>query len=297
MHPLRRPRAESASSSMRPSFIPSAWLRLALAASLLVPLPAQAGLLDLLFGRSPPARGPVYAPLPSFEPGEAPRPSGSRRSTGAGGGSRSVCVRMCDGYYYPLDSVATRSGSGQGDCEQSCPGVAMGVFRVSGDSVGEARDFTGRRYSDLPNAFSYRSSVTPACSCHTASARPVTADMTLRTGDIVVTSDGAVVFRGSDRDLHRPQDFEDIRTSRALKGSAFALADRVLGFSFQESQARKAAVQLAHRPSQDIVVTPLRTGSVSANARSEAQAVDTDAAAEAPPAARVVLPLAISVPN
>lgn len=264
------------------------------ASALLLPQPAEAGLLDLLFGRAP-ARAPVYAqPAPSFDLPAAQRAPSSRRASGGGGGSRSVCVRLCDGYYYPLDSVATRSGSGQSDCEQSCPGVAMGVFRVSGDAVAEARDPSGRRYADLPAAFSYRSSVVPACSCRAASARPnVSADMTLRTGDIVVTSDGAVVFRGSDRDSHRPSDFEDIRASRALKGGAFALADRVLGFSFQEAQARKAAVQLAARPpADDIVVTPLRTGSVAPGARAEALA-----SPETPSAARVVLPMPVAVPN
>lgn len=261
------------------------------AALLLLPIPAEAGLLDLLFGRpTAPARAPASAAPPTFDQPEAPRAPSSRRTGagGGGGGSRSVCVRLCDGYYYPLDSIATRSGTGQSDCEQSCPGVAMGVFRVSGEAVAEARDTSGRRYADLPAAFSYRSSVAPACSCHLASARPgVTADMTLRTGDIIVTSDGAVVFRGSDREVHRASDFEDIRTSRALKGGAFALADRVLGFSFQDAQARKAAVQLAARPPvQDIVVTPLRTGSVSAAAQAEAQA-----SANAPNGARVILPL------
>lgn len=281
---------------MRSNVLPAALSALVLAATALaVPAPAQAGLLDLLFGRSPgPSRAPVYAAPPSFDEPEAPRRSATRR-TGGGGGSRSICVRLCDGYYYPLDSVATHVGSSQSDCEQSCPGVAMGVFHVSGDAVAEARDLTGRRYADLPAAFSYRTSVAPSCSCHAASTRAnVMGDMTLRSGDIVVTTSGAVVYRGGAEETHRTSDFEDIRSSRALKGNAFTLADRVLGFSFQDGQARKAAVQLAARPpAQDIVVTPLRTGTVSPAAQAEAQA------GEALPAsgARVILPMPATLQN
>src|SRR4051794_32029669 len=107
------------------------------------PAPASAGLLDFLFGPSPGQRAPVLQRSVPFEPAPAVRSAPVRSG---GGGGRSVCVRLCDGYYYPLESVATRGGSSLSDCEASCPGVAMAVFRTpGGDAMAEARDSAGRR--------------------------------------------------------------------------------------------------------------------------------------------------------
>jgi hypothetical protein len=247
-------------------------------------LPARAGLLEMLFG---PQRGsaPSY---PLEEPGPrvltpSPHPKASLRSSG-----RQVCVRMCDGFYYPLESVASRGSDGVGACESSCPGTEMAVFRVSGDDMADARDASGRRYGDLPTAFSYRKTFAPACGCQRRpDAAGVMADMTLRKGDIVVTAQGAVVFRGDSGETHRPSDFQALRTARDLPKGFFAQVDRVLGFSFQEGLARQAAVQLAARPTaqQDIVVTPMRVGAVQPAARTETAPVFTGAVIP-----RVVLP-------
>src|SRR4051794_29953506 len=179
---------------------------LALAAAcgpLAAPATAQAGLLDFLFGPTSSPRAPaVHAPLGGYD-APAARPAPHRSGAGGGGSGRSVCVRLCDGYYYPLESVATRGGSSLSDCEASCPGVAMGVFRhPGGDSMTEARDASGRRYGDLDAAYAYRTALAPGCACQ-RTGRSVAGDMTLRAGDIVVTADGAMVFRGKDSGEHR----------------------------------------------------------------------------------------------
>src|SRR3954454_17974888 len=110
--------------------------------TLAAPAPASAGLLDFLFGPSPWRSAPVPQRCYSFEPAPAPRAASPR--TSGGGGGRSVCVRLCDGYYYPLESVSTRGGSSLSDCEASCPGVAMDVLRApGGDQMAEARDASG----------------------------------------------------------------------------------------------------------------------------------------------------------
>jgi hypothetical protein len=247
-------------------------------------VPAQAGLLEMLFGPQRNA-SPSY---PLEEPGPrvlnpSSQPKASLRSSG-----RQVCVRMCDGFYYPLEGVASRGAAPLEACESSCPGTEMAVFRVSGDDMAEARDASGRRYGDLQNAFSYRKTFAPACGCQ---RRPdgggVMADMTLRKGDIVVTSNGAVVFRGESGEYHRPSDFQDIRAARDLPKGVFAQADRVLGFSFQQGLARQTAVQLAAKQAekQDLVVTPMRVGAVQPAARAEITPVFTGAVMP-----RVVLP-------
>lgn len=257
--------------------------------ALAAPAPAQAGLFDFLFGPSHGRSTPIPQRSFSLEPAPAARPA---PHVGGASRGRSVCVRLCDGYYYPLESVATRGGSSLSDCEASCPGVAMGVFRApGGDAMDDARDSSGRRYGDLDAAFSYRKALTPGCACQrSAGGASVMGDMTLRAGDIVVTAEGAMVFRGkATGEAPRANEFESVRSAGAIPKGAFAQVDRVLGFSFQEAQARQGAVQAATRSAEDdIVVTPLRTGTITGTVRAEGKPPATPARPGGP---RVVLPL------
>lgn len=88
---------------------------------------------------------------------------------------RTLCVRTCDGYFFPMSNAATLGDfeRDRKNCESSCPGTEMRVFYSRGmgtDSADMISAATGRPYSELPTAYLYkRADVTvPRCGCRTA---------------------------------------------------------------------------------------------------------------------------------
>ncbi len=81
---------------------------------------------------------------------------------------RTMCVRLCDGYYWPVNS-GTRSSSVARDrnvCEQSCQSEAKLYIQYSlGADAGDMRDLSGKPYRKLKTAFLYRKSYDPQCKC------------------------------------------------------------------------------------------------------------------------------------
>ncbi len=82
------------------------------------------------------------------------------------GSYRSLCVRTCDGYYFPI-SYATKRSLLKVE-EAACKSMYFGqdsqlfVQRTSG-VVDEARSLKGKRYVDEPFAFQYRDSFDASC--------------------------------------------------------------------------------------------------------------------------------------
>lgn len=81
---------------------------------------------------------------------------------------RTVCVRMCDGYFWPISSTTSVRNLQQDarKCEQSC-GTDAVLFHepAPGGDADELVDQDGRPYSSLPNAFLYRKSTVKGCAC------------------------------------------------------------------------------------------------------------------------------------
>ncbi|MGL4635730.1 MAG: DUF2865 domain-containing protein [Beijerinckiaceae bacterium] len=78
---------------------------------------------------------------------------------------KAVCVRMCDGYYFPLHvRNASLRDEGDGICQSLCPASEMKVFMMPG-SIENAATPEGERYTEIPNAFRYRKSYDPGCFC------------------------------------------------------------------------------------------------------------------------------------
>jgi hypothetical protein len=121
---------------------------------------------------------------------------------GAPSGSyRTVCVRTCDGYYFPI-SYATASSRFTDDaraCQRECPATeaVLYTYRNPGEDIGQAVSIGGQPYTELPNAFRYRKEFTATCSCRRpgqtwADALKGADDAsTLEAGDIVVTDQNA----------------------------------------------------------------------------------------------------------
>jgi hypothetical protein len=78
-------------------------------------------------------------------------------------------------------------------CGAMCPAAKTKVFY--GGEIESAADSTGARYSKLDQAFAYRKSVVPGCTCNGKDAFglvniDIASDPTLRAGDMVATADG-----------------------------------------------------------------------------------------------------------
>lgn len=81
---------------------------------------------------------------------------------------RTFCVRMCDGFYYPLNEASTPSSflADEAKCQSSCSSPTKLFYSVSpGEDAGEMVALTGERYGELANAFRYRTEYVDACAC------------------------------------------------------------------------------------------------------------------------------------
>jgi hypothetical protein len=124
-------------------------------------------------------------------------------------GSQPVCVRLCDGYFFPLPVAANGVGAQTAACNSLCPDAPTEVFyRNGGDKIETAISAHGQLYTSLPVSLRYRGTSDNTCSCH----RDVVAyaplkDSTLRRGDAVMTPAGFMVFRGTEGAPHGAKDF------------------------------------------------------------------------------------------
>ncbi|MBZ9882538.1 DUF2865 domain-containing protein [Mesorhizobium sp. CA10] len=91
-----------------------------------------------------------------------------------GGEFHTMCVRTCDGYFFPMSNAASIGDfeRDQKNCESSCPGTEMQVFYSRGmddDSGSMTSSATGQPYSELPTAYLYKQanySRPPTCGCN-----------------------------------------------------------------------------------------------------------------------------------
>ena len=110
------------------------------------------------------------------------------------GGGQAYCVRTCDGRYFPI--TASDNQSRAASCNSFCPASETKV--VYGSGIDNAATETGKPYSELPNAFRYRTEIVAGCTCNgkdQIGLAPVRIedDPTLRKGDIVAGESGLVV--------------------------------------------------------------------------------------------------------
>jgi hypothetical protein len=85
------------------------------------------------------------------------------------GGGRLVCVRSCDGGYFPLEAQPKGKVSLSSMCSALCPNAEVTVFRTPADgNIEEAVSETGQPYMKLPNALRYRKTYDSSCGCKKA---------------------------------------------------------------------------------------------------------------------------------
>lgn len=91
-----------------------------------------------------------------------------RRRDGESGTYRTVCVRLCDGSFFPISASTTPGHFAQDEstCARSCKTPARLFVYDSRDGQPEdMRDTNGQPYSKLPNANAFRTTYNPSCTC------------------------------------------------------------------------------------------------------------------------------------
>jgi hypothetical protein len=133
----------------------------------------------------------LFGPGTILNPDPAPGP--------ASGSYKTLCVRTCDGFYFPISysALPNRFGEDAQTCQRLCPAAEVALYsHRTGDDVNQAVSANGRPYTELPNAFAYRKQFNPSCSCKGAGQTWADAlkqidDQTVERGDIVVTEERA----------------------------------------------------------------------------------------------------------
>jgi hypothetical protein len=139
------------------------------------------GFFDTLFGAAAP-----------------PPPSGTFGDVPTSSAFRTVCVRKCDGSFFPISysTMPSRFSEDERACQRACPAteVELYAYRNPGEDIAQAMSVGGRPYTELANAFRYRREYNAACTCKRPGegwAAAVREDPTVERGDIVVTDETA----------------------------------------------------------------------------------------------------------
>ena len=121
-----------------------------------------------------------------------------------GNAYRTVCVRTCDGFFFPISfsTAPSRFADDQRTCQRMCPAseAVLYTHRNPGEDMNQAVSAGGRLYSELPNAFKFRQEFNAACSCKkqgetwAEALKGLEDRSTIEQGDIVVTEERAKVM-------------------------------------------------------------------------------------------------------
>lgn len=119
----------------------------------------RGGFFERLFGgpkryqeeETPPISERERVPVPAFD---------GRDPSDYGGSHRTLCVRTCDGYYWPISYSSSRSDfeRDEQNCQTMCPGTEVRLYthRVPDQESEEMVDLSGKPYADMSTAFKYR---------------------------------------------------------------------------------------------------------------------------------------------
>jgi hypothetical protein len=135
--------------------------------------------------------------------GNNSNPNGPSADIGPQSGTfRTVCVRTCDGGYFPISfaTVPARFPDDEKTCKALCPATDANLYayRNPGEDINQAVSITGQPYSSSPNAFRYRQEFNPSCACKAAGQTWSDALKSIddkaaaeQQGDIIVTEESA----------------------------------------------------------------------------------------------------------
>lgn len=131
-----------------------------------------------------------------------------------GGDYRTLCVRTCDGFFFPVSSAAAPSDFARDErtCQMMCPGTKTALYFH--DALGqESEDMISARtrepYTEMENAFAYRNASAPmskACGCN---MRAFYNEMQRREAILNGTADSDEAVTTWVRPFNRPDPGED----------------------------------------------------------------------------------------
>lgn len=81
---------------------------------------------------------------------------------------RTMCVRLCDGYYWPVSfaTTADRFARDEDACQSSCSAPAkLFTYANPGQDIEQMVDRQGIAYTKLKTAFAHRERLDPSCRC------------------------------------------------------------------------------------------------------------------------------------
>ncbi len=145
----------------------------------------------------------------------SPEPYVQEVEPGLYGNFRTVCVRTCDGYFFPV-SFSTTSRNFDRDaqqCASMCGGseTQLFVYRMPYETLEHARTVSGELYSSLPNALRYQREYVPGCTCQanqrTAILDAIRKERAAAESRLLMTSDRA---RNGAPPLEPTRDYVDV---------------------------------------------------------------------------------------
>jgi hypothetical protein len=111
------------------------------------------------------------------------------------GGGRVVCVKTCDGSFFPMENSPDGRGGADQMCKALCPGAETVAYSMPSDGeIEQAVSLAKRKpYVQLAAAFKFQKSVDASCACRKpgetwAQALQRAEKMIARSGDIIVTA-------------------------------------------------------------------------------------------------------------
>jgi hypothetical protein len=138
-----------------------------------------------------------------FGNGSGNNPNATPIDPGSQSGTyRTVCVRTCDGGYFPISFATTpaKFPDDEKSCKALCPATEANLYayRNPGEDMNQAVSVSGQPYTSLPNAFHFRQEFNPSCSCKAAGQTWADALKNIddkaaaeQQGDIIVTDESS----------------------------------------------------------------------------------------------------------
>jgi hypothetical protein len=116
----------------------------------------------------------IHRSGPPQEGDEIPADISSGEDVPASGTYRTMCVRTCDGYYFPISFATSPANFARDEqtCQARCPGTKVELYyHVPSEESASMVSLAGVPYEDLPAAFLYRKADAPrapGCTCAVA---------------------------------------------------------------------------------------------------------------------------------